>query len=162
MTIYITPSSLPLDTVRSILQDALEQIKVYAPGVALGAADGARGQSLLNQMLDEWSNESLTCYANLEQNFPLQAGINSYTIGVGAVINQVRPLEIIKGPGAAYLVDTNGNRFGMDVIEQDQWNQIPLLTESSDLPYILFYDPQSPYGIINIYPGAQPSIQSLF
>lgn len=140
------------DTVRTILQDSFEQIKVYAPGVALGAADGARGLSLLNQFLDELSNESLACYANIEQSFTLTIGKSVYTIGTGGFINQSRPLEITIGPGTAYLMDANNIRYGIDVVEQDQWNQIALLTESSNLPYLMFYDPQYPLGIINIFP----------
>lgn len=140
------------ETARSITQDSLEQIKVYPPGVALDAADGNRGLRELNDMLDEWSNESLACYANVEQSFTLQIGKNSYTIGAGGDINLTRPLAINTGKGGAYLVDTNSNRYGMNVIEQDQWNQIGQLTKTSDLPDTLFYDPQYPLGIINIFP----------
>ena len=140
------------DTAKSIIQDVMEKMKVYAPGIELDAADGARGLAELNQMLDEWSNESLTCFANVEQTFPLVIGQNSYTIGAGGNINKTRPLTINTGPGAAYLVDSNSNRSAINVIEQDQWNQIGLLTETSDLPDTLFYDPQFPLGIINIFP----------
>jgi hypothetical protein len=142
------------DTAQSVLQDALEKIKVYAPGVAINAADGARGLSVINKMLDSWSNERLICFANLEQSFPLQASKNAYTIGPsgGPDITAPRPLEILTGPGAAYLVDTNANRYPVDVITQEQWNQIGLLTQTSQLPDTLFYDPQFPLGIINIFP----------
>ena len=140
------------DSGLSVIQQALEKDKVYAPGVAINAADIARGLSLLNQMQESWSNEHLACFANLEQSFPLQVGVGSYTIGTGGVINKARPLEILPGPGHAYLVDVNANRFGMDVVTQEQWNQIGLLNQSSQLPTTLFYDPQYPLGIINIFP----------
>ena len=156
MPIYLPTATSPLITARSILQDAFEQIKIYAPGVVINAADGARGLSLMNQFIDELSNQSLSCYANLEQSFPLQIGKNAYTIGttISPVpdVNATRPLVILTGPGAAYLMDSNNVRYGVDVIEQDQWNQIGLLTETSDLPNTLFYNPQFPLGILNIYP----------
>lgn len=141
------------DTALSLLQDAFEKIKVYPPGVTINAADSSRGQSVMNQMLDQWSNQSYACFANLEQHFNLVVGKNSYTIGTsgGADIVQARPLEILKGPGRAYLMDANNNRYPIDVVEQDQWNELGLLTVTTDLPDTLFYDPQFPLGIINIF-----------
>lgn len=141
------------DTAQSMIQDVLEAMKVYSPGVAVNSADSARMLSVMQQMLDGWSNEPYACYANLEQSFTLVPSKRSYTIGsAGADIIAPRPLEILIGPGRAYLVDVNSNRYGIDVIEQDAWNQIVQLTETSDLPDTLFYDPQYPLGIINIFP----------
>lgn len=140
------------DTAQSMIQDVLEAMKVYAPGVSVNAADSARMLSVMNQMLDTWSNEPYACFANLEQFFPLVPGKRSYTIGpAGADIIAPRPLEIMIGPGRAYLMDVNNNRYGISVVEQDEWNQIGLLTDSSDMPDTLFYDPQFPLGIINIH-----------
>ena len=143
-----------MDTAQSMIQDVLESLKVYAPGVTVNAADSSRVLSCLNQMLDSWSNEHLSCYANLEQSFTLTPGLGVYTIGPtgSPTITAPRPLSVTTGPGAAYLMDANNNRYSIDVIEQDQWNQIGLLTEQSDLPDTMFYDPQYPLGIINIFP----------
>jgi len=142
------------DTAMSAIQSTLEKMKVYAPGVSVNAADSARMLDIMQKMLDSWSNERLACYANIEQSFPLVANKQSYTIGpTGSPdITAPRPLAILTGPGAAYLVDVNQNRYPINVIEQDQWNAIGLLNETSDLPDTLFYDPQFPLGIINIFP----------
>jgi len=140
------------DTAQSMIQDVLEAMKVYSPGVSVNAADSARMLSVMQQMLDTWSNEPYACYANLEQSFPLVPGKRAYTIGpAGADIIAPRPLEVMIGPGRAYLMDTNNNRYGINVIEQDEWNQIGLLTDTSNMPDTLFYDPQFPLGIINIH-----------
>jgi hypothetical protein len=135
----------------SIIQGALEAIKVYAPGVSVTDADAERCLSEMNHMLDKWSNESLACFANAEQSFVLVPGISIYTIGTGGTIPLTRPLKITTGYGAAYLKDSNNNRYPIDVIEQDQWNQIGLLTNQTEMPDTLFYDAQYPLGIINIY-----------
>lgn len=142
------------DTALTIIQDAFEQLKIYAPGVQINAADSARALQCLNDMLDEWSNESLACYANTEQTFMLVPGKQSYTIGTsgGADVPLTRPLDILKGGGSAYLVDENQNRYPINVIEQDQWNSIARLQTTSNLPDTMFYDPQFPLGILNIYP----------
>jgi hypothetical protein len=139
------------DSALTLIQSAYEQIKIYAPGVPINAADSARALAELNTMLDEWSNEKLTCYANLEQSLLLIPGQQSYTAGSGGYL-PVRPLTINTGRGAAYLMDSNQNRYPVNVVEQDEWNMIGLLNETSNLPDTLFYDPQYPLGIVNIFP----------
>jgi hypothetical protein len=136
-----------------MLQDSFEKLGVYAPGETISDANAQRGLKVLNDMIDSWSNESLTCYAILEQSAPLQVGVGSYTIGAGGTLNMTRPIRILMGAGTAYLRDSNGNRYPMDVVPQDKWNQIWNLTMvSSNIPNTIFYDPQFPLGIINVYP----------
>lgn len=141
------------DTALSIITDAFQQMKVYAPGVTLADADAEYGLARMNEMLDEWSNQGLACFANLEQSFPLQVGKQTYTIGTsGADITAPRPISVMTGPGSAYLMDSNSNRYPVNVIEQDRWNTIGLLTITSSLPDTIFYDPQYPRGILNVFP----------
>ncbi len=151
-------------TALSIIQDAFELLKVYAPGVTIVAADSSRALQRMNDMLDGWSNDEWTCYANLEQSFTLQPGKNSYTIGnlTGADIISTRPLAIAIGEGAAYLLDSNNNRYPVNVIEQDKWNLIGLLTTQSQLPDTLFYDPQFPLAKINVFPTPSSALQVFF
>lgn len=142
------------DTALSIITDAFQQIKVYAPGVALTDADAECGLARLNEMFDEWSNTPYACFANLEQAFTLVPAKQSYTIALTGSPDIVapRPISILTGMGAAYLVDVNQNRYPVNVIEQDQWNSIGKLNTTSQLPDTLFYDPQFPMGILNVFP----------
>jgi hypothetical protein len=140
-------------TAADLIQASLEQLGVYSPGETVSAADMARGLWTLNGMLDAWSIETLLCYAILEQSGVLVPGDASYTIGTGGQFNMVRPQSIIEGFGAAYLQDTLGNNFPVNVIQQDKWNAIGnRVTTTSQIPDTLFYDPQFPLGIINIFP----------
>ncbi len=129
-------------------------IGVYAPGETMTDADAERGLTVLNDMLDSWSNESLMCFTILEQSALLVPGVQSYTIGTGGVFNMTRPIRILEDPGTAYVQDTNGNNYPMEVVPRDKWNlysnRSALIT--SDFPTILFYDPQFPLGIINVAP----------
>src|SRR5690348_9334928 len=139
-----------------MIQDAAEALGVYAPGETIVAADSARFLKILNDMLDSWSNESLTTFAILEQSAPLVVGQTAYTIGTsgGANLNMTRPIRILDGPGTAFLVDVNGNRYPIDVVPQDKWNQLWNITQiNSNLPSTIFYDPQFPLGIINVWPN---------
>lgn len=142
-----------MPSARDIIQGALEQVQVYAPGETALGADIARGFDVLNSMLDSWSNESLMCYAILEQSCPLTPGTYQYTIGSGGTVNLTRPLRLIEGPGAAYILDSNGYKYDLEVVSRDKWNLIGQINNiDSDVPTQLFYDPQYPLGILNFWP----------
>src|ERR1700731_3600851 len=142
-------------TALDIIRDSLEKIQAYAPGEPLDDADAERALNVLNNMLDSWSTESLACFAILEQSVVLSVNKITYTIGTsgGADINLVRPLKLNSAPGSAYVLDTQGNRYPLDVLTQDEWNRIwnPTNTNSS-WPTSIFYDAQWPLGKLNFYP----------
>lgn len=143
-------------TASDIIQDALQMLGIYGVGVTPDSADMQLGLNCLNDMMDSWSNEALTCYTILEQSAPLVPGQQSYTIGTsgGANFPITRPIRILEDPGTAYVQDANGNNYPMDVVPRDKWNlysnRSALIT--SDFPTILFYDPQYPLGVINVAP----------
>ena len=142
-----------MTTARAIIQDAFESIRVYSPGEQCLDADLARGLVTLNDMQDSWSNEALACFAFLEQSVTFTPGKFQYSIGVGADIDTVRPLRLRHGFGAAYVLDTTGNRYPLDVKEQDWWNLIGNISQvNANIPRYLFYDPQMPWGVLNFYP----------
>ena len=139
-------------TALQIITDALQRLGVYNPTETINSADVATGLSVLNDMLDSWSNESLTTFATTESSGTLVAGQQSYPVGPGASFNSLRPLRIPEGPGSARIRDSNQNDFDVTVVTQDIWNTIGAKTNTSQIPDTLFYDPQFPLGIINIYP----------
>lgn len=143
-------------TALDVITDSLELLQVYSPGEPLSDADAERGLTTLSDMLDDWSNQALATYAILEQSAPLVPGQQSYTIGTsgGADFNMTRPLRILDGPGTAYVQDSNGNNYPMDVVPRDKWNLYGnrSILIQSDFPDTLFYDPQYPLGVINVMP----------
>lgn len=141
-------------TAQDIIVDALELLQVYAPGEIVSDADAERMLSVLNDMLDNWSNLTLSCFSILESSFVLVPGQQQYTIGPGGFINGQRPLKILDGPGTAYVQDFNGNNYGVSVVPKDQWNLYGNRSEliTSDFPDTIYYDPQFPLGIVNVMP----------
>ncbi len=153
----------------SLIQAALERIGAYGPGQIVTAADSSRGLDQLNKLLDSLSNESLACFAISQINFTLIPGKTQYSIGTTGTpdINATRPLKIREGEGMAYVQDSNGNNYDVVVVPQSRWNMLgnrSVLTQSN-VPSMLFYDPQFPLGLINIYPtptvGYQMFVSSL-
>ena len=141
-----------MSTAQDLIQAAMEELGVYASGEVVTAADFSRGLWVLNGMLDSWSNESLFCYAIQETSFLLVPGQAAYTLGPGGQINAPRPLRVLDGAGVAYIQDTNLNNYPVSVIPRDMWNQIGLRANTSNIPDTMFFDPQFPLAIINIFP----------
>lgn len=141
-------------TALDIVTDSLELLQVYSPGEQISDADYERMLSTLNDMLDVWSNLTLSCFNILEQSLVLVGGQQSYTVGPGGYVNGQRPIKILDGPGTAYVQDFNGNNYGVTVVPKDQWNLYGNRSEliTSDFPDTLYYDPQFPLGIINLMP----------
>ncbi len=138
---------------RDLITNAFVKARVYSPSEQVLDADIAQGFVILNQMIDQWSNESLMTYATSEQRALLIPGKWQYTIGSGGDLNMTRPLRIQGSPGSCYVVDSNGNRYNLEVVPQNRWNLIGNITQvTANFPNTLFYDPQYPLGIINLYP----------
>ncbi len=147
-------------TAVQIITGALQLLGVYDPSEGLTGADSELGMAVGNDMLDSWSNESLSCYAIQEQSFPLVPGKQSYTIGPGGNINQTRPLRIIGSPGSCYVQDGNGNNYNLNTVTRQRWNMIGNRDPSvvtSNFPDTLFYDPQFPLGVLNFNPTPSSS-----
>jgi len=148
-----------MTTALDLITDSLQLLGVYAPGETVTDADAQRGLNTLNQMMDQWSNLSLVTYEVLEQSATLVPGTQSYTIGTGGVFNMTRPIRLLDGPGRAYVLDTNGNSYDLNVVDRAYWNQIGNTSPTvvtSNFPNTLFYDPQFPLGVMWFYPT--PSI----
>lgn len=138
-----------------MLTNSYQAIGVYAPGEPISAADSQLGLDVMNAMFDSWSNERLISFANATQSATLVPGQYQYTIGTTGSpdLNMTRPIRILSSPGTCYIVDTNGNVYNMEVLPQDRWNMIGNIANvNSNFPNVLFYDPQYPLGIINVWP----------
>jgi hypothetical protein len=112
-------------------------------------------------MLDSWANETLICFALLEQSFVIQPNKSVYTIGTtgGADLPILRPIRINEGPGAAYFQDSNLNNYFCDVVTRVAWNQIGSRSIGANIPSQLFYDPQFPLGVFNLFPIPNGGLQ---
>lgn len=141
-------------TARDIIQDALEILQVYASNEPMSATDAARGLSVFNDLLDTWSNLTLSCFRTVTNSFSLIAGQQQYTVGPGGYVNIPRPIRLIDGPGCAYVQDFNGNNYGVSVVPLDVWNMYGNRSDliTSDFPDTIYYDPQEPLGVINVMP----------
>lgn len=136
--------------VSDIITRSMRAIQALGSNEVPSAAEANDGLVAFNAWLDSLSNEGLASFVVLERSFTLTVGTASYTIGSGGTINSTRPQDITQ----AYIQDTGGNNYLMTILPRDKWNQIGnrSSTITSQIPTALFYDPQFPLGVINIFP----------
>jgi hypothetical protein len=137
-----------MTTASDILTRSAKALAYLGRTEVLSAGDANDALVCFNALLDSWSNEALMSYVELQRNFPMVAGQQSYTIGTGGNINSTRPYDVT----SAFIRDNNSNDYPMQIFNQDQWDKIGLKTITSQIPDTLFYDSQYPLGIINIFP----------
>lgn len=138
----------------TIIQSALEGIGEYDPVNTITDADAERCFMELNKMMSQWSNSSLACFAFLTQNIPLVNNKAAYTIGplsppaAPPDIVGVRPLRLEQ----VYLLDNQGNKYWVTIDTLYDWNNITNGLVTSQIPTDVYYDPQDPIAIINVWP----------
>lgn len=138
-----------------VIKDACEKLGVYAPGETLSAADSFRGQSTLNEMVDQWLGDSIQLLQITAVTCTCIANTQSYTLGPGGTIPVPSWFSrILLGPGQAAVVDSMGDLLSLvDVVSPLEWNAVynpPGLT--TGVPIAMTYDPQYPLGIVSFSP----------
>lgn len=137
-----------MTTAADLLTRAARTLGYLGRNEVLSAGDANDGLVAFNSLLDSWSLESLMSYVELQQNFPLVAGTQTYSIGTGGMINTLRPVDIL----SAYLRDSNNNDYPLNIVNSTQWDNIGLKFNTSQIPDTLYYSSDYPLGFINIFP----------
>jgi hypothetical protein len=90
----------------------------------------------LNMMIDEWGAQKLMATANITENFPLVAGQQSYTIGVGGNFNTTKPIDIY----SAYYLDNQNIKYPLSIVTREEFFSYQDSQIVSAPPLSLFYD----------------------
>lgn len=152
-----------MTTANLIITDAYQKLGVYAPGETLSDADLARALTLLNDMMDNWIDDSIQFFQTLTVAVPLVNATQTYTVGTGAVVNTNRPLNAVLGPAEATVV-SSGVTTNVNVVSDLEWNAIynaPGLTGASGLsgvPNTMNYSKQYPWGVVGVAPTPNASM----
>src|SRR5580765_2279922 len=80
-----------MPTVRSLIQDACEEIGVGNPGEILQAADMQMGLRVISRMLNAWAADQMTIAVTDKVGFTVPSGTATVTIGPLGDIDRQRP-----------------------------------------------------------------------
>lgn len=121
----------------SIVSEAMREIGAYSGVEPLKAHEIAVGLTRLNAMLHLWSVDGLMVRANYLESFTLIPGTVSYTIGVGAVFNTVKPYYIVN----AFIRDSYNLDTPLYIMGSNEWNDIQNKIISNGRSESLYYNP---------------------
>lgn len=146
-------------TVRSIVTSVMRLLGVNESGESPDGDIMNDCMAALTSMLDSWSNNSLLIYNRSPISFPLVAGQQTYTLGVGGQwdttnwSNGKRPVRIER----AYLtyqntVPNQAMDMPIDILNVYDWSAIPLKLQPSPIPTKLYDDGANPLRNVSLWP----------
>lgn len=143
-------------TIADAITNALTRIGAVAAGEAPDAADMETGYNVLNTLMDGFTTQRYTMPFVRREVFTITSGVGSYTIGVGATFNTIRPNWLKQ----ANYQDTSQSptleyQLG-PVLNSDLYAAIPMKGLTSYLPTDVYYEPWSAadpgWGTVHFYP----------
>lgn len=113
---------------RDLVTSALKTIGVISTGETPSSSEAEDGLSVLNMMIESWSNDNLALFNLKREVFELLPGKGDYTIGIGAEFNTSRPMEV---QAAAY-----GNLIKTPIYEDVEVPGVPTEEDPDPEPTI--------------------------
>ena len=137
-----------MSTVSDLIKGSLRLLGAIAQGETPSSNASADGLSVLNEMLDSWSNEGLILFDRTIETFSLVASTASYTIGSGATFNTARPIRLIQ---ANAKQSGDNSEFPIRILNSDEYSRIIYVwpVPSATASLILYSDkPLSNFSLI--------------
>lgn len=110
--------------------------------------------SVLNDIVEDLSNQNLAVYGSANETFNTVAGQAVYTIGPAGNWNTVRPVRI----SSAYCT-YSGVDFPMTEWDQDDYNHVGLKTQQQPIVQRFLYVPEFPLGLVTLWPVPSGVVQ---
>jgi len=133
--------------VSDLIKSSMRLIGAIATGETPTADEANDGLLVLNDMLENWSTESLSVWGSSNRTFNLVPAQRTYTIGPAGDWNTQRPQDI----DDAYCT-FSGVDFPVKVISQEQYNEINLKSMAQPIVERLLYVNEFPLGVITVWP----------
>lgn len=139
-------------TGRDVISASLKLIGALAPGESLAANEATDGLATLNRMIGSWSNEKLTIFAKVREEFTLTANDGIYSMGSGADFNTTRPQFIENATIEDQSVSPTVEYPLRILRSQDEWAGVAIKDLTSTYPQYLYAEGTFPNETINLWP----------
>lgn len=124
-------------TALQLITDSMRDVGAVAVNEPIEASEAQVGLTSLNGMLGLWGADNLMVRATILENFPLTAGVASYTIGAAGVFVTTKPYNI----RSAFIRDTYNQDTPLVLISKSEYDAIEDKIVSPGRPESLCYDP---------------------
>lgn len=132
----------------ALITSSLRTINAIASGETPTPEELTDALSQLNDLLENWSTQSLAVYMSQMETFATVAGTAAYTIGPTGTWVTTRPV-FIDGDG---ICTFQGVDFPVEKIGQEQYNSIGLKTIQQPIVESYLYQNDFPNGRVFLYP----------
>lgn len=133
--------------VSDLIRSSMRLIGVLASGEQPTPDEINDGLLVLNDMLENWSTETMSVWGSSNQTFALVPGQSIYTIGPAGNWNTDRPVDI----DDSYMT-FSGVDFPVKVISQEAYNEINLKSMQQPIVERLLYVNEFPLGKVTVWP----------
>ena len=154
-----TQTSGPTVTALDLITDALTELGALGDGESPSSSASTVGFRYLNRMLDNWATQRLSMTGVQTITKVLTNGTQTYTIGAGGAINQVRPVWI-QSASLIWTASTPNVSTPIDLLTAEQWNAIAV-TDIDGPPMYLYNDQAFPLSTLSLFPSPNASTFTL-
>ena len=134
-------------TAIDLITRAMKLAKVISSGETPTAEESNDALAMLNDILENWSTESLSVWASANDVVATVGGQATYTVGPTGNFNITRPRTV----DGAYIT-LQGVDFPVQPIGQLEFNAISLKAQQCAIPQFLLYVADFPLGSITLWP----------
>jgi hypothetical protein len=138
-------------TARDLIKGSLKLIGIIASGENPSAEEANDALTILNEMLDNWSTESLFVFSKTIEDFALVPSQQVYTMGTAGDFNTSRPQKILHA-ATVDLTATPTFEIPLDILNFDQWSEVSQKGVTSTLATKLYVDYANPLVSLSFYP----------
>jgi hypothetical protein len=131
-----------------LIRDALGLTNAVGVDQTLTADETTDCLRALNDLIEDWSTQSLAIFGLGTQAFNTVVAQATYTVGVGGNWNTNRPVRI---NGDAYST-ISGATFPCASITQAEYDEIPVKAQTQSYPDAYLYVTEYPMGLVTLWP----------
>lgn len=144
------------------INSGLRLIGSLASGESPTPAESNDALAIVNQMFDNWQAQSWMVFAIQSLTYTPGVLKQTYAVGPGGDVNILRPariprVSVVNQPGSSQPIE-----LPLEMINDEQWQQIPVKNTPGALPLMCYDDCQFPLRNLNFWPIPNVSIAFVF
>lgn len=147
------------NTIQGIINDAMHDAGLLGEGEVPNSQQFADGGRRLQDMIQLWMTQGIKLFLNQEINFPIQEGVNLYTLGPSGTVITPRVTQVLE----ANVVNPQGIRRPLVPLAWEEWMRLSQIDGIHSTISSYFVDKQTPYAKFYVWntPDATEAMNTL-
>jgi hypothetical protein len=147
-------------TAQALIRESLLLIGAIAAGEQPTAAESSDAFARLNALVDYWSTQRLTQRVVGREVFDLVTGQSTYTVGVGADFDMIRP-EFVETVTLLLTTTTPPVELPLSPLTEQAYQSVRIKTLENGQPTAYFFDATMPDAEIFVWPTPDNDVNDL-